>query len=345
MQRATIPWNVNQVVKAFMNGSLVFDNAIQRGFVWDKKRMSLLVDSVLRGFTIPPIYTIKTNEKTQTPKGMVSVYDCVDGKQRCTTLAKFLNNEFALEGLEPFMTEGGEEVDVNGKTFEELPEDMQDAFKSYGMSINYFSDITDDEIAEMMSRLNNGKPLTGIENARIKAKNLARIIELAQHSLLTDNLSDAAIRGYANEDIVVKLFLLTKGDTDLSSKNVRDAYEGYEFSDDECEPVAEALHFMSEVISTMKDAVERKAIPKSLVKTAVKKTNLIGLLYTHTQLPDMDAADFAEAVESFFNLEPDNVHKALYDNACSNGTMRPTNVEARNKALEDYFSEYINDWL
>lgn len=340
MQRASIPWNVNQVTKAFQNGSLVFDNAIQRGYVWDKKRASLLVDSVLRGFTIPPIYTIRTNEKVRTPKGMVSIYDCIDGKQRCTALSKFINNEFALEGLEPFTMPDGTEVDLNGKTFEELDEDFQDTFKSYGLSVNYFTDITDEEISEMMSRMNNGKPLTGVENARIKAKNLPAIISLASHTLLTENLSEAALKGYANEDIVVKTFLLTNGDSDLSSKNVRDAYEGYEFTDEETASVRDALDFMETVTEELQYAVERKDIKKSVVKTVLKKTNLISVLYAHIQKPDMNAETFAKAMGEFFRNDNYNRRKSQYDDACSNGTMRPTNVEARNDALANFLDEY-----
>ena len=59
MIKASIPWTCKQVHKMTTNGSLIFDNAIQRGFVWDKNRQSLLIDSILRGFPVPPFYTIK----------------------------------------------------------------------------------------------------------------------------------------------------------------------------------------------------------------------------------------------------------------------------------------------
>ena len=234
----------------------------------------------------------------------------------------------------------GTEVDLNGKTFEELDEDFQDTFKSYGLSVNYFTDITDEEISEMMSRMNNGKPLTGVENARIKAKNLPAIISLASHALLTENLSEAALKGYANEDIVVKTFLLTKGDSDLSSKNVRDAYEGYEFTDEETVSVRDALDFMETVTEELQHAVERKDIKKSVVKTILKKTNLISVLYAHIQKPDMNAETFAKAMGEFFRSDNCNRRKSQYDDACSNGTMRPTNVEARNDALANFLDEY-----
>ncbi len=347
MTRASIPWNVNQVTKAVANGSLVFDNAIQRGYVWDKKRASLLVDSVLRGYTIPPIYTIRTNEKVQTPKGMVSIYDCIDGKQRCTTLSKFINNEFTLEGLETFVQQDGTEIDLNGKTFAELDEDFQDTFKSYGLSVNYFTDITDDEIAEMMSRMNNGKPLTGVENARIKAICLDRIISLAKHPLLTENLSEAAVKGYANEDIVMKSLLLMSGDSDLSSKNVRNAYENLDLNANANKEKAERLYgimtLINESVEDMNERVKNRELKKKTVKKVVSKTNLISVIHTIAQFKDftIEVDYLSEILCEFFGSDDGVSVNYAYNEACTNGTMRSVNVEARNSAMTNFFAGYI----
>lgn len=331
MTRAAISWNINQVVKGIGNGTITSDNAIQRGFVWDKKRMSLLIDTVLRDYTIPPIYTIRTPETIKVKGKEVSVYDLIDGKQRTTTFAKFMNNEFALEGLEPF-TVGDEEVDLNGKTFEELDEDMQDAFKSYGLTVYYFSDITDEEIADMMSRLNNGKPLTGTENARIKAKNLPAIQELASHNLLTNYLSDAAIKGYMNEDIVMKLALLMGDVTELSAKNVRMAYETYAFNADDVERITEVMDYVLECVENCTDS-------KKIIKRTTSKTNLVTILFTAFELGDFDKEIFAKRLAEFFDGEDGATISADYNEACTNGTMRATNVITRNDELYAYMTK------
>lgn len=358
MVKATIPWNINQVVKAFKNGSLAFDNAIQRGFVWDKKRMSLLIDTVLRGFTVPPFYTIRTAEKVQTPKGMVSVYDGIDGKQRATTFAKYMDDEFALEGLEPFVQEDGTEIDLNGKKFSELDEDMQDTIKSYGLTVYYFSDITDEEVSEMMSRLNNGKALTGIENARIKSKYLDRIIALAKHPLLSENLSETAIKGYADEDIVMKTLLLMNGDSDLSTKNVRAAYELYDFDSESAKiktgTLSSVMGLVRDAFSIIKTHVSEKQYKARNFKKMLGKANLICILCTvadfveqgliptdkETLIKRSTLSTLADALERFFNAEGISTDDD-YNAACKDGTMRPANVEARN----DAFSEHMRAWF
>lgn len=333
MTKANISWNINQIVKGMTNGTIRFDNAIQRGYVWDKKRASLLIDSVLREYPIPPIFTIKTEEKIKVKSKEVSIYDCIDGKQRSTTFKLFMENAFKLEGLEPIVQSDGSEIDINGLTFEELDEEMQDAIKSYTLTVYYFSDITDDEVAEMMSRLNNGKVLTGTENARIKAKQLDTIKELASHNLLTNYLTEKAIKGYVNEDIVIKFALLLSDQTELSNKNVREAYETYNFGESTCKSITDTMDFILE-------AIEDSTDDKKLIKRMTSKANLITILYVaHEYLVNgnSDVSEFADRLAEFFNGTEGATISDDYNSACTNGTMRSANVLTRN----DEFYKYV----
>lgn len=342
MTKAALSWNINQVVKGMANGTITFDNAIQRGFVWDKKRCSLLIDSVLRDYPIPPIFTIRTDEKVVVRSKEVSVYDCIDGKQRSTTFKMFMENQFKLEGLQPFITkdeDGNEyEVDINGLTFEELDEDMQDIIKSYGLTVYYFSDITDEEVAEMMSRLNNGKVLTGTENARIKAKCLPEIQELANHDLLTEYLTDTALRGYANEDIIIKFALLMNDTMELSNKNVRNAYETFEFGDSIKNSIKDTLDFVY-------DAIGESTDDKKIIKRITSKANLITVLnVAHDYMIEVDNPDcsyYGEKLVEFFNGTDGATISTDYNDACTNGTMRSANVLTRNDELWKFVMENV----
>lgn len=334
MTKANLNWNVKRIVNGMTKGDITFDNAIQRGFVWDKKRMSLLIDSVLRGYPIPPIFTIKTGDVVSVGKKELPIYDCIDGKQRSTTFKKFLDNEFRLEGLNPFILADGEEVDINGKTFEELPEEAQDFIKDYTLVVYYFDDCTDDEVAEMMSRLNNGKVLTGTENARIKAKCLPQIQELAQHNLLTVYLSDAALRGYANEDIVIKFALLLNEQTDLSNKRVREAYETFTFGENINKSITDTMDFVLE-------AIENATDDKKIIKRMTSKANLITILYTAHEyiVQGGNVDDFTDKIAEFYNGTDGATVSEEYNEACTNGTMRSANVITRNDELWNFVCE------
>lgn len=340
MTKANISWNVRQIANSVNQGSLTFDNAIQRGHVWDAKRQSLFVDSILRGYHVPAIYTVKTDRDA--PEGCKKgskIFDCIDGKQRCEAIRKFRSNELTLVGLEPFATNDGE-VDINGKTFDELPTELRDVFDGYVMTVYFFVDITDDEVSEMMSRLNNGKPLTGVENARIKAKNLNGIIDLANHGLFWENMSEAAIKGYNNEDVVIKTALqVLENQFELSTKNVKEAYERLDFDAATQERLTRIFDMTFDALQTVQNDFK-----KPIYRRVIKKTNLVNFIYLVSQNVDNDNCDeLADFIGFFFNGEPSQtlaVYRNRYNEASTDGTNHASNVVARNDALTEAFKAY-----
>lgn len=82
----------------------------QRRHRWDAKRQSLLIESFLMNVPVPPIFLNEDN---------IGKYSVIDGKQRLLTIRKFLTNNLELTGLQVFS-------DINGKTFKELPVELQD---------------------------------------------------------------------------------------------------------------------------------------------------------------------------------------------------------------------------
>lgn len=55
MIKANIAWSAKQIAKAVTKGSMVFDNAIQRGNVWNVVQQSLLIESLIHNYPVPPI--------------------------------------------------------------------------------------------------------------------------------------------------------------------------------------------------------------------------------------------------------------------------------------------------
>lgn len=333
MIKSNIQWNCKQISKMYDAGSLKFDNAIQRGNVWDIKRQSLLIDSIIKGYPIPAFYTIKLEEKIKTNKGLVNVFDCIDGKQRCNAISKFRNNELALSGLDTYIGENGE-VDLNGKKYEDLDEDIKDIFDSYSLTVYFFTDITEEEIAEMMNRLNNGKPLTGIENARIKAKDLSEITKLAKHPLFSDHLTEKAINGYVNEDIVIKTYMqVVKNEYELSSKCVKGTYESADFNSDVVEKLNTIFDMVYKIANTVKVCTGKKTYKK-----VVSKTNLVAVINFVSLKLDCGIEILENFIIDFFDTDNATISDD-YNNACKDGTNHSNKVIARNTAIYTEFSK------
>ena len=71
--------------------------------------------------------------------------EIVDGQQRLSTIVEFTDGKFAL---------GRNAVELEGKRFGELPEDQQEAFYSYTVSVDVIRSADRAEILQMFRRMN-----------------------------------------------------------------------------------------------------------------------------------------------------------------------------------------------
>lgn len=122
---------------------LVLNPDFQRKYKWDKdgwERASRFIESCLMRIPLPACYFAETDDGKQL---------VIDGVQRITTITKFLNNEFALEGLTTFK-------ELEGKTFSEIG-DLKNEFESTTIRcIVLRKENPKDLIQEIFSRLNQG---------------------------------------------------------------------------------------------------------------------------------------------------------------------------------------------
>ena len=311
--KSNISWSAKQISKMVEKGTISFDNAVQRGLVWDNKRKSLLIHSILMGYPIPPFYATKRD----------GVYDMLDGKQRSNAIVEFINDKYALKNI-PYVQNPDDievEEDINDLTFSELSEEYRDLILSYTFTIYYYDSITDEQINEMFYRLNNGKPLSAIELSRAKAKSLDVIRRLANHELFTSTLTESALSKYVADDLVIKTYVLLFTDSyDLSSKNVRNIIENFEISEDE-------ENQMDELFTSFYELYEQVyEVSKQAAKKMIQKVNLLSLMPV---LYETNAYCVDQLAEFFDNI-PDE-----YKETCSNGTNSSANVKRRIEILKE----------
>lgn len=323
LKRLNINWNARQLVKMCMNGNITFTNAIQRGYVWDLKRKSLLIESMIIGYPIPAFYAKRDESK---------VFDMLDGKQRSSAICGYLNNEYALEGVSE---------EYEGKYFSDLPEEVQDDIISYSLTVYYFEDITDEEVNEMFYRLNNGKALTAIELTRVKAKSFDKIKELSAHGIFTEALKESQLNRYTNEDIVIKaLVMLNCEKPDLKNEFIRPYIIETEITDEMAAEVTTALNRIR--------ATHDQLLANGLIKPAKKlytRTHLLSLipLALKTWYDGVAIEDFAEFVAWFFTPEKRGVSIShIYNTHCTSGANGQYPVEMRGRELQEHFNKFIN---
>jgi hypothetical protein len=139
----------------YKRGRLILQPDFQRQFVWDRKKASRLIESILLSVPLPIIYL------SEQPDGKEYV---IDGQQRLTSLFSFIDGkfpsgeEFKLTGLNAYR-------ELNKSAFKDIGEQLQDKISHYTLrSVTLLKQSSSDLKFEIFERLNTGsEPLNDQE--------------------------------------------------------------------------------------------------------------------------------------------------------------------------------------
>ncbi|MCI5137246.1 MAG: DUF262 domain-containing protein [Candidatus Electrothrix sp. AR1] len=181
----------------------------QRESVWSEEKQSFLIDSIMRNFPMPPIFL---RQKIDDETGKTS-YEIIDGKQRLTSIIKFINNEIPISSEEEPVDDEYEEV-IAGLFFNELDgtdetKEFKRKFWRYHIPIEYIDTNSDNLIKNIFDRLNrNGEPLKGQElrNARFNENFFhKKVIEISLKSEWKRYLSNVDVVRMENTEFIAEL--------------------------------------------------------------------------------------------------------------------------------------------
>lgn len=343
IEGSSITWTCKQIVKMIEKDTISFNNVVQRSFVWEKSRMSELIWSIIMGYPIPPIYA----ERGNTDNEKVKIYDVMDGQQRNTTIYKFLKDEFALTQLKPipYLDENGEEceIDISGKKFSELEEELQDVIKDATITVKYYDNLEQSQKAEMFRRLNNGKPLSTKSRTLASAKNIEELLDIGSHKLFEEMLTEKSRANKNQVTIVMKAWSMMNREVEnvsFASKDFNPLIEEAEISDDEKLELTNVFDF---IVGIHDELVGNKE--KDVARKLYTETHLISLIPYLKKALDTEISEsmFAEWLINFFKTENDSDVYARYMEACSNGVARNVSIMARNEALGESYNEFFRE--
>jgi hypothetical protein len=124
----------------------------QRRPVWTNEEKSFLIDSILREYPVPEIYTYTYSGSD----GQGDVTAVVDGQQRLRACLEYMTDgysvSFDLNKLRPMYSL--DETPWYGKRFSGLEQSQRDTFRRYKLIVRELEDVTEQEIRHMFHRLN-----------------------------------------------------------------------------------------------------------------------------------------------------------------------------------------------
>lgn len=339
-ERKSFPRMARDLKVMYEKGNLSFDNAVQRSFVWKNtskdNRMSMLIDSMMRGLPVPPMYCNCIFEDVKS-----KIYDFLDGKQRVTTIVKFLKDEFPLVNIPTFEDEEGNEQDFNGLVYSQLPEEVQDTIKTYSLTVYYYENMDQEDAEEMFRRLNNGKSLTAIELTRANAASGDKIRRMASHDLFDLALSEKSLASYANEDVVIKTWVLLYSDKkSFETKHIRPIMKESIITEDQVEEINKIYDTFLNICKGLKE--EKSKVAKKILG----KNHLISLMSIIQKAvrENMDLEIVKEWVVDFFETGTRDISVNDRYNEFAKGRIAVTEeaVNIRTRILNDSFSEFLH---
>ncbi len=152
-----ITYTINDICREMGRKRFLIRPPYQREEVINRKKSSEIIESLLLGIKLPPIFIFKHED---------GVWEVIDGQQRILSILAYLGKEYLNEEGEmakskkdsfPLLLKDSILTNLNGKKFTELDEDLQDKITDFDLWIIEINEMNnpDFEPLDLFIRLNN----------------------------------------------------------------------------------------------------------------------------------------------------------------------------------------------
>jgi len=135
-------YSINDFRAWYERKELILSPKFQRRRVWSEKAKSYLIDTILRGLPIPPVF-IREKIDIDTSK---SIREVIDGQQRLRAILDFLSDGFKVLKIH--------NEEFGGRYFSELPDKIKEEFLKYNIVTNVVTTPEDKDVLGIFARLN-----------------------------------------------------------------------------------------------------------------------------------------------------------------------------------------------
>lgn len=338
---ANAQWSFKKIAQEIKKGSIDFKcGGVQRGDVWDNARRSLLIQSGLKGDIIPCLYIRRNGENKDK-------YEMRDGRQRCTTIAKFINDGFVTSGIPEYedgdkldyrIFRNGEMVTANGISFESLSDDERMDFLTKTVTVYYIDGATDAEADMLFLKLNNGKPLSTTERNRAEAKSRNEIVAIAEHDIFKLMFSEKTLDNNAFDTVVKSYIMLNNDNPSLLNKDVKPLMKSIDITDEDKKQLTSVFDYILEVYNVLET--------KKVKKRIIGKTSFLSLIPIAEQaLNDGKIAEeFASFLDKFFSgkTTKEPTISVTYNNNFFDSSASRMKIRLRHNALMNEYERFFN---
>jgi hypothetical protein len=170
------PWepDIRTLISRLKEGEIDLQPDFQRGIAWNEQKQAKLIDTILRGWSVPPMHFLVYPDQTMA---------VLDGQQRLSSISRFVSGDIRIGRFHP----DDPQLEVmQGKKYHQLDLETQRRINNFTIRSFRLYDYLPDEPHELFFRLNQPTGLTQAEkrnaligNSRSQVKSLVKYADTA----------------------------------------------------------------------------------------------------------------------------------------------------------------------
>ena len=352
---------IMDLIEQLKSGQINRDAEMQRSYVWGVVEQTEFIDSMFQSEDtyIPPIIGAESEADMKVGGKLVKVMDLLDGKQRSTTIERFLNNEIKLgNNIKPVIIKQEDGTNnihiITGLTWKDIPEEAKIAFKANKIQMVYFKGMSFEDRERQFIKLQGGKKLSNAEVNKVRVGHEIR--EFIYKQLGTDLWAKKTTVSSNREvkfETMQQVLMVMTNQFDLSGKSLHTFSENCSIADSTLGKVILTTEYLNDVAKIIKkielqklDASENieNLTPKQLKKYGkpidfLKKVN-VPIIYNVAIKAienDINAEQFANFISKFFGDIPFN-----YKRIMESGSAEAEKVKGRINILDEALTKEFN---
>lgn len=298
MDLKAIDPDIDTIFNRIKNDEWNLQPDFQRGEVWSLAKKQRLIDSLLRGWHVPPIHLIQVEGTSGSGCSEV----VLDGQQRLTAIRDFRKGVIVVNGFLP--PHDDVIASLNGVGYDDLPEDVKRRFNRQSIRVFTITNYLPEEPGELFFRLNQPTNLTTAEQRNAFFGPVrAQIKELV--SRLAELKVDEKFLGFSNSRMAYDDVIARVANT-LQLNSLRQKVTAYSVSEmyRSKEPlppnVTGPLKSAIQTLGTIREYFQNEVAPEDIrFNKATLHTLLLMLTYAKPNLHPNEVSALATFVIEF----------------------------------------------
>lgn len=294
----------------YEQGGLILSPKFQRNSVWNAQAKSYLIDTILKGLPIPPIF-LKEYIDRETKK---TIREVIDGQQRLTAIITFYNNDYKILP--------SHNKEFANCTYSTLGDDAQIDFLGFNIPIVLVKTEDDSIIYDMFARLNTNNVVLNRQELRnskywgefkVFSNNIAT--KYRNNFISYKTFTDQQITRMADIELINSLITIVLDDVITESPTKIDEY--YTKYDKEFLGIDEVEYKLSTVMLVIEQIFETNTYTTKFFHTKVSMYTLFAsiyfLIYGENEFTKYKTLNMTELFDLNGNVKQEIIKKLIFN--------------------------------